>query len=838
MNRPDVSPRRALVWAALLLLGTAFTRLFDLAHTPPGEAFDVMWDLAEALRISKGIPFPLLVGESPETLNRFLLVGWFSLLGPSIFTARLFQAFVSLTTVALTYHAGLRLFAGKPWARLGALAAAGAMAAITPHVFLSHTPYRAMLTASAVTLSLILLLRARGTDRPSAWLLAGFVTAASVFTYLAGIAALPWLGGFAVHQALVQRAPRPRWRNLAALLAGAAVPLALWLVVITVVPDYFLRVGEASPETSLPLAERLATGLRDALRAFFSTGYFRLLYNTPDSPFFNPALALFVIAGVVPALRRWRHADGALLLGGIVTFTLPGALSENATMPLRLIGTWSLLSLLGGWGVIWLVGGAVRLVERRARSARALRLASEVAQIGVAALLAASLASTHRTYHAMFADEDLYDPPEYWLGIPHNYAMAIHETLELMIELDRPSYVPLALLDTPMAAFMLQRDAYPHVTTWARYGLDELPAGQIFYPLREYFHDPTLDAYPLQALLLPDEDTIVILPGDEGRPVIRKPSGNGVTVITNARGWELVAVQDVPARPLPARQPAPDTAPEFGEGLRLVNRAQPFEMRPGAAMNVILEWEVSAPQKADVFSFAQIIDSQYNAVASSDHHVWQYLYPSARWRPGDVVPDLHTLRLPEQPGAGLYRIGSGAYVPPRIDRLPINASAANTLADLGIWRWGAGRRDPPPDVRLPEDATPLGAALGEDIVLEGYTLDRDGDVWTVDLYWHTTALPQDDLLIFIHATVGDAIPVQWDGPPNDGQTPTWSWWPGYGVRTTHTLRLSEPPDALYAGLYSYPSLARLPAMIDGQRAPDDRILLWTKAQLPAYDHVG
>src|SRR5690606_9394882 len=143
MNRPDVSPRRALVWAALLLLGTAFTRLFDLAHTPPGEAFDVMWDLAEALRISQGIPFPLLVGESPETLNRFLLVGWFSLLGPSIFTARLFQAFVSLTTVALTYGAGLRLFAGKPWARLGALAAAGAMAAITPHVFLSHTPYRA-----------------------------------------------------------------------------------------------------------------------------------------------------------------------------------------------------------------------------------------------------------------------------------------------------------------------------------------------------------------------------------------------------------------------------------------------------------------------------------------------------------------------------------------------------------------------------------------------------------------------------------------------------------------------------------------------------------------------
>ena len=123
MNRPDVSPRRARVWAALLLLGTAFTRLFDLAHTRPARRSTSCGTWPKPCASARD-SFPLLVGESPETLNRFLLVGWFSLLGPSIFTARLFQAFVSLTTVALTaYHARLRLFAGKPWARLGALAA-------------------------------------------------------------------------------------------------------------------------------------------------------------------------------------------------------------------------------------------------------------------------------------------------------------------------------------------------------------------------------------------------------------------------------------------------------------------------------------------------------------------------------------------------------------------------------------------------------------------------------------------------------------------------------------------------------------------------------------------
>jgi hypothetical protein len=49
------------------------------------------------------------------------------------------------------------------------------------------------------------------------------------------------------------------------------------------------------------------------------------------------------------------------------------------------------------------------------------------------------------------------------------------------------------------------------------------------------------------------------------------------------------------------------------------------------------------------------------------------------------------------------------------------------------------------------------------------------------------------------------------------------------VRTTHTLALESPPDAIYVGMYSYPSFTRLPVSRDGAPLSEDgRLLIWTK----------
>src|SRR5258706_11529503 len=149
---PQILSRRAsLILIVALLLGLTFIAAYDNAHTRPGVASEAMLDLGDALRISRGIPFPADFTDRPEMSYRVLLAGWFLLLGPNVFAAQMNQICIALLTVALTYRAGLLLLSGHPWRRLGALIAAGTFAAIPPYLFNIRSPYRALLVPLVVT---------------------------------------------------------------------------------------------------------------------------------------------------------------------------------------------------------------------------------------------------------------------------------------------------------------------------------------------------------------------------------------------------------------------------------------------------------------------------------------------------------------------------------------------------------------------------------------------------------------------------------------------------------------------------------------------------------------
>jgi hypothetical protein len=103
--------------------------------------------------------------------------------------------------------------------------------------------------------------------------------------------------------------------------------------------------------------------------------------------------------------------------------------------------------------------------------------------------------------------------------------------------------------------------------------------------------------------------------------------------------------------------------PSFGQGLQLDDEVTVKDVQPGQQARVLLYWGVSAPQPADIFSVAQLLDLNYGQFGSSDHHVLGYLYPSARWQPGDVIPDLHTVPINAALPEGVYRWAAGVYVP-------------------------------------------------------------------------------------------------------------------------------------------------------------------------------
>jgi hypothetical protein len=216
----------------------------------------------------------------------------------------------------------------------------------------------------------------------------------------------------------------------------------------------------------------------------------------------------------------------------------------------------------------------------------------------------------------------------------------------------------------------------------------------------------------------------------------------------------------------------------------------------------------------------------------SDHHILFYLYPSARWQPGDIIPDWHVISLPEQIPDGIYRWGAGAYVPPtgRIEaKIQTDVDAGPQLRDL--WLWDA-IRVPTAKVGelLPDDAVSMRARLGDEIVLEGYKLSQNSDMWTVTLYWRASARPQGDYIVLVHGQNGQEIVAQHDAKP---LLPTWAWMPGELITTSYDLKVDKGKpeiDAVYIGLYRYPSLDRLPIVQDGTTREDKRVMLWSKTR--------
>jgi len=136
------------------------------------------------------------------------------------------------------------------------------------------------------------------------------------------------------------------------------------------------------------------------------------------------------------------------------------------------------------------------------------------------------------------------------------------------------------------------------------------------------------------------------------------------------------------------------------------------------------------------------------------------------------------------------------------------------LVMLRAWRY--------PTIRRPQA---LQAQLGEVAALAGYALEKrpgGADVW---LYWLSLSDPTQDYRVFVHAEGSSGRVGQHDGQPGNEFSPTTRWQAGELVPDRHMLKTTAPAFGLYAGMYTWPDIANLPAMQDGSAIPDGRINL-------------
>lgn len=267
----------------------------------------------------------------------------------------------------------------------------------------------------------------------------------------------------------------------------------------------------------------------------------------------------------------------------------------------------------------------------------------------------------------------------------------------------------------------------------------------------------------------------------------------------------------------------------YGDALELVaykwSRAA---VPPGQPVSLALYWRAVGESRPDLYVHLRLrdrfgtafVEQEFWPAPGTTTAVWNtntiYVTRRELYIPPNAAPGTASLELVVQPG----RAG---------DPLPAQQaggealSTAPRIGEILVGQVSTAEEDElSPQIRH-------AAQLGEHIVLLGHDLTERqvaaGGTVEVTLYWKTQASLNANYTAFVHIVNGSGqLVAQQDNEPNNGQYPTSAWEPDAVVRDPYAIRLpgNLPPGeyTIYAGMYEWPSLERLPVRADGEVVGD------------------
>jgi hypothetical protein len=329
--------------------------------------------------------------------------------------------------------------------------------------------------------------------------------------------------------------------------------------------------------------------------------------------------------------------------------------------------------------------------------------------------------------------------------------------------------------------------------------------------------------------------------------------GGGLAYLVKRRVWVGAAVALVcvalalwalfglirPAYAPPPRYPG-------AEGLEIPNRVdgvfgdriallgydlRPVALEAGQALEVTLYLSALRPL-TDTYSLGlwlvSAVPGDTTRLAGLDTWPGDGNYPTLAWRPGEVIVDTYQLTVPDDvPRSQAWMVQLNAYRMGE-DWLPF-ALDGYEMGDRVILKWiRVGASEPlgvPPESRLE-----TGVMFGEAIALQGARITPDDRGVRVMLWWEALAPLERDYTVFVHFVDKDGRLVgAGDRPPLEGGFPTLLWRPGDSVADEHVVPLpSDLPPGEYTvqvGWYDPVTGVRLPAMRDGERLPQDAVIV-------------
>ncbi|MGQ9502538.1 MAG: hypothetical protein ACUVSB_10825, partial [Anaerolineae bacterium] len=228
---------------------------------------------------------------------------------------------------------------------------------------------------------------------------------------------------------------------------------------------------------------------------------------------------------------------------------------------------------------------------------------------------------------------------------------------------------------------------------------------------------------------------------------------------------------------------------ELAPGVELLGyRLGAAKLGPGERLPVTLYWRATSRPAAD---YAVVFEAR--SVGGREGGAWtetlgSELYPTHKWRRGEVLVSLHQLQMPP-------------YA--RTDTYMLAVRLLDTARGQMIGREILGKLEfveRPRFFETPQVQYLVSADLDEVAQLIGYDLPqrsvRAGETFPLTLYWRALAETRTSYTVFVHVVGPDGvIRGQWDSIPGAGTLPTTGWIKGEVVIDRYMVPMAQdaPP---------------------------------------------
>lgn len=791
--------RRMTVWIAIGIILLAWAmRTIALNDLPPGIDRDVatngvytLYILHEGLR-----PLFYRIGAI-EPLIVYLQSISVALFGVGVFSLRLVTATIGTLAVPLLYTFARALKLDRWIALLAALGFALGIEA----AHLSRLGLRAILVPLFMLLILIFFWRGWCKGHLRDFVIAGIFLGASIYTYISAVF-FPLLPiAFVTHQSIFNRATvRQNARGLLMMIIAALIVAAPMLGVMLKYPNAaFFR---ASQVTLLAHPEYERVGLIGVLALKF-WGQLKMFgvewegqYNPLSQPLLDPVWFVLLVIGASVCLWRFRKIEFAWAPMILFVMLLPDLIGGNEPFPqeLRVIGVIPPAYFIAAVGAVTVIDWSKRSFSR----------------IGYAIAGVALVWSAFNSFDAYFNRWGTWamthDHSDFVRGEVAEGKWITNQREPVIVPLNEYARQPVRFLAGKRAPIIRAVGTIDQMLDQKMWLLLPNDPARFRFEGRAYFDDPA-------AFVLIRDGEVNLLP----------PLTDSSLKNLYARIEELSPQQQIrdelgqsiarafliePAKLLTFAFPSIDAPLRFGSNITLLSsNVGAARLVPGNTLPLSFWWQASQRLPDDYVLFAHLIDPDENVAAGIDVIPALGAYPTILWKPGEIVPTHHWLRVPQRTPPGRYRIEIGLYNLLDGNRLDVIDERGNVSE--GRWILGAVKIAPRETATYNPHYVQR-ANFENQIALIGYDFKNR----TIILYFQALTKMERDYTLFAHLLNSDGeIVAQSDHQPQDRLYPTSIWDVNEQVRDEFTLEIpanvSNGKYTLEIGWYDVQSGERL-----------------------------